>query len=136
MYNSIKLWFYTANDTDQNFLEFVSMPSTYYSEYLMIVGHNRIVQKYLTSHDFPETSVVAITCDGACNYKKLHLPGKKLYIPFQNKNNLVDLLSGRDYGFDFDITESEINFYNAPAMMAFEKRIEESFLPIEKYKRN
>ena len=111
------------------------MPSTYHSDVLMIIGHNYQVKEYLTSHDFTETIVVAITCDGGCDYKKLSLPGKKLFIPYQNNDNLVDLLSGKEFGLDFDITESELQFYNSPKSWPLEKRIKQSFLSIKDYRR-
>ncbi len=101
----------------------------------MIVGHNYAVKNYLTCHNFKETIVVAITCDGGCDYKRLNLPGKKLYIPYQNDENLVDLLSGKEFGFEFDVTESELQFYNSPKTWSLEKRIKHSFLSIKDYRR-
>ena len=136
LYDSLKLWFFTTSDPDEHFLRFESMPNTCYSDVLMIIGHNYQVKEYLTSHDFTETLVVAITCDGGCNYKKLRLPGKNLFIPYQNNDNLVDLLSGKEFGLDFDVTESELQFYNSPKTWSLEKRIKQSFLSIEDYRRN
>lgn len=135
LYDSLKLWFYTTG-TDDNFIHLTSMPSNCHPELLMIVGHNHPVKKYLTSHNFPETLVIAVTCDGDCNYKRVHLPGKKLYIPLQNKYNLVDLLSGKEFGINFDITESELLFYNSPRSWPLEKRIEQSFQSIINYRRH
>lgn len=134
LYDSIKLWFYETGVED-DFLELISMPNSCCPDILMILGHNYSVKNYLTSHTFPESLVVAITCDGNCNYKNLRLPNKQLYIPFQNENNLVDLWSGKKFNFDFDITESEILFYNSPKSLPLKKRIEKSFQNINKYRR-
>ncbi len=134
LYDSFKLWFYPINIVD-NFIQVTSIPSNIYPELLMIVGHNHPVKDYLITHSFPETLVVANTCDGDCNFKHVYLPGKKLYIPFQNKRNLVDLLSGKEFGIDFDITESELLFRNSPCSWLLKKRIEQSFQSIIKYRR-
>ena len=135
LYDVLKLWFIVEN-TEDGFLQLTSFPSKYFSEILMILGHNCAVKNHLINNKFPESVVVAITCDGICNYENINLPNKKLYIPFQNKSNLADLLYGEMYGFDFDITESELKFYNSPKSLAIEMRIDKSFQNINKHGRN
>lgn len=135
LYDSLKLWFYVT-ETAGSFVHLQSMPTNYYSDWIILVGHNSAVKEYLTTQNFYEKNIVAITCDGDCNFKRIRLPNKNLYIPFQNQDNLVDLLSGEEFGFHFDLTESELLFFNSPSFWSIEKRIEQSFQPISKYRRN
>lgn len=79
---------------------------------LFIVGHNNIVKEYLKTTEVLEKIIVAITCDGSIHFSKLRMPGKALYIPYQNENHYADLINGKLYNFNFDLTESEILFYN------------------------
>lgn len=135
LYASLKLWFFKAATTD-NSVCLKSFPDTCYKDWMVIVGHNYYVREYLTSHNITESNIVAITCDGGCNFKQMRIPGKKLFIPIQNSENLVEILSGSEFGFDFDLTESELLFYNSPQTWSIDKRIEMSFIPIEKYRRS
>ena len=57
----------------------------------------------------------------------LRLPNKTIYISHQNDHNYADLLNGALYGFDFDLTESEILLYNASKLLSPLQRIEKSF---------
>ena len=60
-----------------------------------------------------EKNIVAITCDGMVRFRNLKLNNKNFYLPYQDSDNLVNLINGKIYGFDFDITKSEIKFYNS-----------------------
>ena len=60
-------------------------------------------------------------------FSSLNLPGKTLYIPYQNEQNYADLLHGKLYGFDFDLTESEILLYNANKSVDVFQRLEDTF---------
>lgn len=126
LYKVFKLWFLPATQKD-GFITFTSIPPSSYSDLLFIVGHNFLVKNYLLKNNVTEKLIVAITCDGGCNFKHLKLPGKIIYLPFQNQHNLVDLLSGSEFGFDFDLTESELLLYNAPTHLPIGERIAETF---------
>ena len=79
---------------------------------------------------FHEEKIVAITCDGTVHFSSIKLPGKTLYIPFQNEQNYADLIKGNLYGFDFDLTESEILLYNTNKLDNLSHRLETSFLKL------
>ena len=135
LYKIFKLWFLPTEEVD-NFIVYSSIPSSCYPDILFIVGHNYSVRDYLLKNNVTESTIVAITCDGGCNFKKINMPGKTLYLPFQNQHNLVDLLSGPEFGFNFDITESELLLYNSPNCLPIEERIAETFQPLKTYRRN
>lgn len=134
LYDIFKLWFIQTGE-EQDFIVYTSIPSHSYSDFLFIVGHNFPVKFLLLDTYISEKNIVAITCDGGCNFKKLRMIDKNLYLPFQNRDNLVDLLSGTKFGFNFDLTESELMLYNSPANLSLEKRIEMSFQLINIYRR-
>lgn len=110
LYDTIKLWT-TISVPSDGFIHLNSIPNNCL-DVLFLVGHNGFIKNYLKTAIIPEKAIVAITCDGKARFPKLHLPGKTLYISRQNENNYADLLRGSEFGFDFDLTESEILFYN------------------------
>lgn len=100
-----------------------------------ILGHNNLLKSFLITNlsYIYENTIVAITCDGTVNFSSINVCGKNLYIPYQNKkNNLAYLLRGTEYGFDFDLTESEIIFYNTKKDSNIISRLNSSFSLINK----
>ncbi|MGN1276479.1 MAG: hypothetical protein ACI4UK_05765 [Floccifex sp.] len=66
-----------------------------------------------------EKNIFIISC--ADNSKKnYHLKGKRVYLCSQN-NGTVKLLRGEEFGFEFDITETELALYNCKEMNAYKK---------------
>lgn len=124
-YETFHLWL-VVNFYNDNYIRLVSMP-TNCLDILFIIGHNTFVKKYLKFHKITEERIVAITCDGTIRFSSLKLPGKTLYIPHQNKQNYADLLDGNLYGFDFDLTESEILLYNTNQSIDVLQRLETTF---------
>lgn len=135
LYKVFKLWFIPTEEKN-GFIIYTSIPASCYSDLLFIVGHNYPVRDYLLNNNIAENTIVAITCDGGCNFKKIKMFNKNIYIPFQNQRNLVDLLSGTEFGFDFDLTESELLLYNAPKSLPIKERIGRTFQPLKTYRRN
>ncbi len=105
LYDTFHLYFAYCNRN--GFYEFVSIPSTI-NDSIIIYGHNNLVNLYLRDSDIQEKNIYLITC----NYDFI--------IKFRNKNafiskldgNSTNLYDGKDYGFDFPITESELIMYN------------------------
>lgn len=125
LYEVFHLWFIPFSYTP-NFIELVSIPSTIFNA-CFIVGHNQKVKTLLKRNYFSEKLLIAITCDGKANFKKLILPNHKLYIAHQNTSNYAHLLKGNEYGFEFDLTESEILLYNSSPRLSFKERISSCF---------
>lgn len=124
-YETFHLWL-VIESNDNNCIQLVSIP-TNCLDIIFIVGHNTFVKRYFTCHKINEKRIIAITCDGMVHFSSFKLPGKTLYIPYQNAQNYADLIKGELYGFDFDLTESEILLYNTNICNDSLTRIENSF---------
>lgn len=98
-----------------------------------ILGHNFKLKKLLAHNlsDIYENTIVAITCDGTVDFSSIDVNDKNLYISYQDKeDNLAYLLSGSEFGFNFDLTESEIIFYNTNKSSNIISRLNSSFSQI------
>lgn len=126
LYDIFHLWFVVTKDEYNNFI-LKSIPSSSYDSVLVVVGHNYFVKEYICNNIFPEQLVVAITCDGGCNFKTVKLPGKNLYLPHLGKDGCAELLQGSIFGFGFDLTESEVLLYNSPRTWCLEERLGRCF---------
>lgn len=126
IYDVFHLWIIPFR-IENKFIFLNSIPSHALDNFLFIIGHNYDVAYFLKSHNIREDIIVAITCDGTVNFSKKYLPHKKLFLPFQNNNNCAALLNGSLYGFDFDLTESELLLYNNNHIPNINERIENAF---------
>lgn len=135
LYKIFNLWFTLTGESD-NFIIYTSIPSSCYSDLLFIVGHNYPVLYYLLKNDIIEKTIVAITCDGGCNFNTIKMHNKVIYLSFQNKRNFTDLLSGEEFGFDFDLTESELLLYNSPHYISVKEKLSKSFQLLNNHRRN
>lgn len=126
--NSIHLWTIPSNNNNDNFICLEGFPMQYLN-ILFITGHNYMVKDYLIKNinRITESIIVAITCNRNFDINFLTKKGKTIYFPRQNKNNFVELINGNSYGFDFNLTESEILFYNSKTESDIKKRLETSF---------
>jgi len=128
IYDSMNLWTRLI-EYNNDFLCLESIPDQAV-DIFFITGHNFEIKDFLKSNldKIYENTIVAITCSRNINFKSLNLSGKKLYIPNQNKKNrLASLLVGTEYGFNFDLTESEIIFYNSKGKKDMNNRLNSSF---------
>lgn len=79
---------------------------------LFITGHTRQVQEYLSTYikQTPEQSIVITSCMG--RFFKKFACEKEIYIPDIHQDFCL-LRDGSAYGFGFDISDAELDFYNA-----------------------
>ena len=79
---------------------------------LFITGHVNQVEEYLSTHikNIPEMIIVATTCLPQ-NLRK-YTNQKKIYVPDIN-GQYCYYHDGQPYGFRFNPTDSELNFYNS-----------------------
>ena len=79
---------------------------------LFITGHTNYVEEYLksTSESIPEKTIVITSCMGWL-FKK-YSARKEIYVP-DPKQPLCLLRDGRPYGFEFDVSDAELDLYNA-----------------------
>jgi hypothetical protein len=136
MYESTNLWM-IQNDMNQNnvspdFIEYISIPPRTL-DFFFITGHNYKIKEYLQTHYIQEKNIVAITCNVNANFQNLRLKRKRFYIANQNSLGYAPLLIGSEYGFSFNLTESEILFYNTPKSSPLIKRLDKSFTLIRSF---
>lgn len=124
-YETFHLWLLVDSNND-TYINLVSIP-TNCLDVLFIIGHNMFVKHFLQHNTITEERIVAITCDGTIHLSSFKLPEKTIYLPHQNEENYADLLRGELYGFDFDLTESEILLYNTNKSDDIAQRLEMSF---------
>ncbi|WP_156065366.1 hypothetical protein [Faecalibacterium prausnitzii] len=91
---------------------------------LFITGHTNFVWEYMLSpiHQLPERRVVITSCFG--NIFKKFSCDCEIYVP-NFCQDLCQLRSGIPYGFQFDISDAELCFYNTPGTI--EKRIHAAY---------
>ena len=79
---------------------------------LFITGHTDFVRDYLNRaiKGIPEKTIIITSCMGR-SFKK-YTAGKEIYVP-DLKQPLCLLRDGRPYGFDFEISDAELNLYNS-----------------------
>ena len=78
---------------------------------LFITGHTGYVGNYLSwaINSISEKTIVITSCMGL-SFKK-YSAGKVIYVPDLRKP-LCLLRDGRPYGFDFEISDAELDLYN------------------------
>ena len=103
---------HNTKNTD-NLLELHSIPTTN-TDILMIVAHDLTVHNYLLLHRnlILENTIILVTCKSKL-IKKLHIRGKSIYFSHQSQHGITYHRYGGDYGFTFDITDSELDLYNS-----------------------
>lgn len=120
LYDVFHLWF-VNNGTIGEFDIFETFPFSNNNNILMVYGHNFQVKSLLKLYSkmINENDIFIISC--ADNLKKNYsLEGKRVYLCPQN-NGTVKLLRGKEFGFEFDITETELALYNCKKTNAYEK---------------
>lgn len=125
LYEVLALWT-IPHEYNCDFIVLNSIPLDYL-DVCFILGHNYTVKNFINQNNIYEKHIVAITCDGSANFGDLKLKDQILYLPHQESNNLAPLLKGKLYGFNFDLTESEILLYNTPKSLPLAKKLELCF---------
>lgn len=97
---------------------------------MFIIGHDTQVYNYLRENidNIQENNIIAITC----NYellKEFINKGKTIFVPRINEN-IVKRYKGSEYGFEFDITDSELDMFNNRRLEA-QSNIERSMSVLE-----
>lgn len=118
LYDVFKI--YTIPFYFDNYVELRSIPENY-GNVVFINGHNNQVYDYLMNQEPKERDIVMITCYQGL-VKKIKFPNKDMFFT----DTTTEKLNGREYGFDFEITNSELNLYNCP-YISVKKKINYSF---------
>ena len=97
---------YTIPFYFDNYIELRSIPENY-GNVVFINGHNNQVYSFLINEEPKEHDIVMITCYQGL-VKKIKFSDKDMFFT----DTITDKLNGKEYGFDFEITNSELNLYN------------------------
>ena len=110
LYDIFHLYF-LPRTSEGRYIRLIPLGSTNY-DILFITGHVNQVEEYLSAHikNIPEMIIVATTClpENLRKYTKQ----KKIYVP-DIKGQYCYYHDGQPYGFRFNPTDSELNFYNS-----------------------
>ena len=90
-----------------DYAEWVSIPESDI-DLLMIVGHCDKVYNYLKNNKINEKNIVLVTCLLG-KLKDFKITNKNIYIS-KNKNGYTDVFDGKNWNFNFDISESSLLF--------------------------
>ena len=79
---------------------------------LFITGHNNYVEDYLKTRAkiIPERTIVITSCTGQA-VKNYIIEKKEIYIP--DLQPICLLRDGKPYGFEFEISDNELDLYNS-----------------------
>lgn len=113
LFEVFNVWFMKSNRIG-DFIVFESMPMSVDNDICLIYGHNYEIYDLLKKHrkEIYEKNIFIITCEK--NYENLfRVPNKNVYLAPQT-NGYIELRNGLSFGFDFDISDIELNLYNSP----------------------
>ena len=81
-------------------------------DYLFITGHTDDVQHYLKKQILmiPEKAIIITSCIGSSFTQFTSV--REIYVPNQ-KTPFCEIRDGQPFGFGFDISDPELDFYNA-----------------------
>ena len=117
LYDVFKL--YTIPYFNSKYVELKSLPDN--NDIIFIKGHNFQVYNFLKKVNIKEKIVILITCYTGI-VTSIKLKNKSMFYT----DEITDCLNGKDYGFDYEITNSEINLYNCK-YQSIEDKINYSF---------
>ncbi len=119
LFDVFRVWFVPLGE-EEDFIVLQSFPfSTWEPDILLMYGHNSEILSYLKKVRPPECHIYIISCLDAIS-TRLSIPGKYLYFDAESEH-ITELLYGADFGFDFDVTDAELNLYNSKQLNAKEK---------------
>lgn len=103
---------YTLSKEDENFIILEGFPFNYIDVFF-IIGHEKLVYEYLKKNFeyIEERNIVIITCNPGL-FKKFMGKGKNIFVS-KNKYGITQTYEGEKWGFEFDISDSELDFYNS-----------------------
>lgn len=105
--NAFHLYF--TYEVTANSLVIKSFPKTSV-KYLFIVGHNHDICKYLLSKKEQIENVIIISCKVPKNYIN-KFNAKRIFVS-KRESDKNYFYNGKEWGFNFDITEDELDLFN------------------------
>lgn len=125
LYDIFGLYFIEKNSVD-GFVSLEPMASGT-PPLLFITGHANQVKHYLVKHnkDLTESTIIITSCFPE-SFFSLRKKGRTIYFS-KTCGNYTFLRAGKRYGFDFDISDSELYLYNSKET-DFLKKVQDSYI--------
>ena len=116
--------------SEGEFIQLTSMPDTFHSDVLFLLGHNNAVNGYLSEHNesLTERYIVLITCQRGYRFERYGGKNRQIYITRQ-EGYTAKSYNHEHYEFDFDPYNSELICYNLKKC-SLEEKIERAFVRI------
>lgn len=110
LYDVFKLYFLPGKP-EGSYTPFIPVGNNE-EDIMFITGHANYVHSYLGMYlnSIPEKEIVITSCMGESFSK--YTSKKVIYVPNISKK-YCDIRDGHAYGFDFKISDAELDFYNA-----------------------
>lgn len=120
---------YTLSKEDENFIILEGFPFNYIDVFF-IIGHEKLVYEYLKKNfnSIGEKNVAIITCYPKM-FKEFKAKGKNIFVS-KSDNGITRTYEGNKWGFEFNISDSELDFYNNSNSNIMEK-LRSSMIDIE-----
>lgn len=103
---------YTLSKEDEDFIILEGFPFKFIDVFF-IIGHEKLVYEYLKKNfnSIEEKNMVIITCYPKM-FKEFKGKGKNIFVS-KNDNDITRTYEGNKWGFEFDISDSELDLYNS-----------------------
>lgn len=113
VYDVFKLYTLVKGEKD-NFIVLDGFPLKYI-DIFFIIGHTHEVYKFIKNNikEIYEETIVIISCNTSL-FNDFSTYNKRIYVS-KNKMGLAEAYDGSKWGFDFPITETELNIYKNKA---------------------
>lgn len=127
VYDSMRLWTVLSGKKDR-FVEYSGFPFGYTSVFF-ITGHNYMVYEYLIKNKelIKEKLIVIITCKKDYKFNFLKTKANRIFISKQNAEGYSEIVYGDQFKLGFDLTESEVIFYNSAKTKNIKESVVDSF---------
>lgn len=125
LYTSLGIITERALPTSPHFAELAPISNQNNPDLFIIIGHTNAIYHYISQNQIHEENIVLVTCNFG-QYATLDFSEKNVYMAHQrfilyksqakriNRiQQFAPIYRGQDYGFKFDLTESEIRFFNS-----------------------
>lgn len=125
IYKVFHLYSYTK--IEKNRVEIISIPNNSLN-LTIIIGHNFKIVNYLLKNKVKTKILVLVTCFKG-DITKIKFNSKTVYIS-KNTNGDTKYYDGNNWGFNFDITDSELDLFNSKENDVI-KKLDNSFIRLE-----
>ena len=112
IFDSMQLWT-KRSQAENGFITLETNPTSSL-DVLLNLRHNTEEEHYKPTQlaTIQQANIVNITCSACTNLYAVKKSRKNIYLTRQEDNNTAELLLGTKFGFTFDLTKSELIFYN------------------------